>query len=74
MLGMSDVTPACGPATSLTPPKCVLTFTPWMAPQIGPVSTVYKTIMTTEYNVRSDFQNRSSFAKSTRSSTVVTVL
>lgn len=38
-------------ASYYAPPSCLLTFTPWMAPQIGPTSTIYKAIVTTMFDV-----------------------
>ena len=34
-----------------TAPACVLTFTPWMAPQVAPTSTYYDVIVTEHLNV-----------------------
>lgn len=38
-----------------TAPACVLTFTPWMAPQVAPTSTYYETIVTDHLYVSTAF-------------------
>lgn len=42
-----------GCSASSTNSLITLTYTPWMAPQIGPTSTVYQAFVTTYYNVSS---------------------
>ncbi|KAK5208697.1 hypothetical protein LTR96_003452 [Exophiala xenobiotica] len=45
--------PMCAsePSSSTTPYGCTVTYTPYMAPQIGPTTTIYAAIMTTYFYV-----------------------
>jgi hypothetical protein len=54
-LGLSTMAPMsmCASETSSTTgsPGCTVTYTPFMAPQIGPTTTIYAAIMTTYFYV-----------------------
>ena len=41
----------CMSSSMTSAPSCVLEFSPWMAPQIAPTTTIYENIMTTYLNV-----------------------
>ena len=46
-----DVSPCHHCLSSTSCPPCTMTYKPLMPPQYGPTSTVYKTILTTFYNI-----------------------
>lgn len=49
--GCSSTSAISGTALPTTISACTLFYTPSMPPQIGPTSTVYATMMTTQFNV-----------------------
>ncbi|KAK4935048.1 hypothetical protein LTR10_023812 [Elasticomyces elasticus] len=52
VFGLADMTPMSQCAsTSAAQPGCTLTYTPYMAPQIAPTTTIYAAIMTTYYYI-----------------------